>query len=54
MDIVLIWVRRERKYFCKWDWTARIKSLKDVDGRDEPGHDEKTKKRIIFSRFRTV
>jgi len=23
-DILLIWVRRERKYFCKQDWTARI------------------------------
>jgi len=22
--IVLIWVKRERFYFCKWDWTAQI------------------------------
>jgi hypothetical protein len=22
----VIWVRWERKYFCKWGWTARIKT----------------------------
>jgi hypothetical protein len=21
-DILLIWVREERKYFCKWGWTG--------------------------------
>jgi hypothetical protein len=24
MDIEVIWVRREGKYFCKWDWTGQI------------------------------
>jgi hypothetical protein len=23
-DKQLIWVRRERLYFCKWDWTAKL------------------------------
>jgi hypothetical protein len=23
VDILLIWVRREAEYFCKWGWTGR-------------------------------
>jgi hypothetical protein len=25
VDIEVIWVGRERKYFCKWDWTGQIR-----------------------------
>ena len=24
----LIWVRREQKYFCKWDWTGQIRLIR--------------------------
>jgi hypothetical protein len=24
MDIEVIWVAREQKYFCKWGWTAEL------------------------------
>src|SRR6202048_4637940 len=24
----LIWVRRKRKYFCKWDWTGQIRLIR--------------------------
>src|SRR5439155_26714042 len=27
-DIVLIWVKQERKYFCKQDWTAGISLIR--------------------------
>jgi hypothetical protein len=26
--IVLIWVRRRKEYFCKWDWTAQISLIR--------------------------
>jgi hypothetical protein len=30
MDIDLIWVRPERKYFCKWGWTGKLANTTDL------------------------
>ena len=30
MDIEVIWVRPERKYFCKWGWTAELLNTTDL------------------------
>src|ERR1700674_6097122 len=30
MDMHLIWVRPERKYFCKWGWTAELPNTTDL------------------------
>jgi hypothetical protein len=26
--IVLIWVKRRKEYFCKWDWTGQIRLIR--------------------------
>jgi hypothetical protein len=36
MDIEVIWVRPETKYFCKWGWTAELLNTTDLPVGHQP------------------
>jgi hypothetical protein len=50
-DIDLIWVGREREYFCKWDWTAELRNSPSGKSADLPALARRAKAEGVIRLF---